>query len=210
VNLGRPLHWLVLALVGWIVVTGRCADVEIAEALAEAGVHERAAEVAAAQRDSLHRANVALALAVDSARMAEQRAREAVDSVAREVALQSTRARQVAQATADTLRASLTASQAVQLDRIEAEWSTVVLAQAEHIGALESQVATLYAGIGARDAVITGLREELAAEVAIRTQLTLANGVYRGALRRQRFLSSAKDVVTVLAVGYIGFRVLVP
>ena len=206
----RPLVWLVLALVGWIAITGRCADVQIAEALAEAGAHERAAEVAAAQRDSLRRQNAILTDAVTTARLSEQRAREAVDSVARDVALRSSRALQAAREASEGLRASLTASQAVELDRIETEWANVVAAKDSLITTLYNERATLYAGIGARDAAISGLREELAAEVAIRTQLTLANGVYRGALRRQQFFGRVKDVVLVAAVGYVGYRVLVP
>ena len=206
----QPLAWLVLALVGWIVVTGHCSDTEIAEALAKAQTYEQAAERAAAERDSLHAQNLQLAQAVESARLSEQTARALVDSVARDVALRSARAAQAAREASDTLRASLTASQAAQLDRIESEWAAVVAAKDEQVAALEGQVATLYAGIGARDAVITGLGAELEAERAIRAQLTLANGIYRGALRRQRFLGSARDAVTVLAVGYVGYRLLVP
>ena len=202
--------WLVLALAGWIAVTGRCADVQIAEALAEAGVHERAAEVAAAQRDSLAKHNAFLTSLVDSAKVSEERAKAAVDSVTRDVALRSSRALRAAQATSDTLRASLTATQAAQLDRINAEWTSVYAAQADVVVALQQQVATLYEGIGARDAVIAGLGAELEAERAIRAELQLANGVYRGALKRQRLLGSAKDLVTMAAVGYVAYRVLVP
>jgi len=205
----HPLVWLVLALAGWIAVTGRCADVDIAEALAEAGVHERAAEVAAAQRDSLRRANAILTDAVTTAKVSEERAQAVADSVTRDVALRSSRALRAAREASDTLRASLTASQAVQLDRMEAEWASVYAAQAEQVAALTSQVATLYEGIGARDAVISGLGAELEAERAIRAQLQLANGVYRGALKRQRLLGSATNLVTMAAVGYVGYRVLV-
>ena len=205
-----PLVWLVLALAGWIAVTGHCADVEIAEALAEAGAHERAAEVAAAQRDSAHAENARLIAAVDSAKVSEERAKAVADSVTRDVALRSSRALQAAREASDTLRASLTATQAAQLDRMETEWTSVYAAQADVVVALQQQVATLYEGIGARDAVIAGLGAELEAERAIRAELQLANGVYRGALRRQRLLGSAKDLVTMAAVGYVAYRVLVP
>ena len=158
-----PLVWLVLALAGWIAVTGRCADVQIAEALAEAGVHERAAEVAAAQRDSAHAENARLIAAVDSAKVSEERAQAVADSVTRDVALRSSRALRAAQATSDTLRASLTATQAALLTRTETAYQAVIAAKDEQIGALESQVATLYDGIGARDLLIVGMGEEMAA-----------------------------------------------
>lgn len=211
--MARSVWLLVAALVGWIAITGHCADIQIAEARAAAGAYEQAAQVAAAQRDSIHLASAALALAVDSARMAERRAQGVVDSVTRDVALGSTRALQAAQESSSALRASLDATQAVELgylDRIETEYNAVIRARADQVAALEMQVSTLIAGIEVRDAVISGLRDELAAEVAIRTQLTLANEVYRGALRSQGRRAAITRVVTYALAGFVVYQAVTP
>ena len=201
------MPWLVVvALVLAWMVSGRFGGRAVAEALDRASAAEAAVAFLVPQRDSIRAANVILTAAVDSARLVEDRARATTDSVRAASARRSATAARVAAEAADDLRGSLTASQAVQLGQIEAAWATVVEVKDAQIGALDAQVGTLERGIGARDALILGLRGELDTERAISAGLTDANEALHAAIRaqgRRTWMERAGVAIVVIVVGVI-------
>lgn len=179
----------------------------VAEALDRAAAAEAAVAFLVPQRDSIRAANDTLTATVEAAKIAERAAELAADSVARVAASRIAQAGRRASEGADALRASLDSAQAVQLGEIELAWGEVVAANAVHIEALEGQIATLDAGIVARDLLISGVHNELAAERGISAGLQATNAALRAAVRAQGRRALWAQSGTALAV--VGLIVMV-
>lgn len=171
----------------------------------DSGLWERAANLAAAERDSIALVNAGLLAAADSAALVSARA----DSLAREqIAKATERAatyRRQASASRDSLAARLDSQEVSMLERYDADRDAIDAAEAEVVDAIRSQLLTTTAERDALLLAVTGLRAEVAALTrendGLREAIDSLHDRIRGA-ERQGLITKG-----VLAVGAVAVLV---